>query len=534
MLPAETPPPPLDPRDIPRIEHTRLRRRLLSSCYRDDVVDRVARQLGPVRAAVIGEPDLTANPYLSLWTQVAVLYQDEPRIAVESGSAEVVTAAADAGLWPLQQRNQRDTLALRNMVVAVELDEDGAVAYRPVYPDMVVAKADRRRPSVPLAISEARYTPTVGWCWYTHDISGPVPTYTVADANGRDVTIDVLGGDYSGERFPCFTSSGVPRLPFGWYSAAETGWLFDPYTYREVVEGSLNIGVLLTYYQHLVRNAAWAQRYTVGARVKGVAPRGDGETVRQEVVTDPATVLQFEQDENATTALVGQWSPPVDPEAVLRSISAYERRILLLAGLQPPDVTRQEADVRSGYSLAVARESIREAQRGYEPVFRAADQSLLATTACLLNRSRGKAYSENPRDYRITYTGLPPTPQETAAKLATLKAKQDAGLVGPVSAYMELHPTATEDEAVIALAKVAVERTRVEEAVALLTRASPSAPQAVPLSVGAMQAAQQLVTAAAAGTMSAATVQTMLTSVIGLPPSAAADIAATIEPREAA
>ena len=36
-------------------------------------------------------------------------------------------------------------------------------------------------------------------------------------------------------------------------------------------------------------------------------------------------------------ATVGQWTSPADPEALLRSVAMYEKRILTLAGLQPPD-----------------------------------------------------------------------------------------------------------------------------------------------------------------------------------------------------
>ena len=147
----------------------------------------------------------------------------------------------------------------------------------------------------------------------------------------------------------------------------------------------------------------------------------------------------------------------------------YEKRILTLAGLQPPDVTRQEADIRSGYSLAVARDSVREFQRTFEPQFRKGDSLTLALIATLLNRATGTSYSEEPRDYRVQYRGLPRSPAEQAAQLTELSARMAAGLVGPVSAYMEIHPGVMRDEALNAIAHGRLEEAEVAALVASLS-----------------------------------------------------------------
>ena len=341
------------------------------------------------------------------------------------------------------------------MFVRVDASEDATLTYRPVFPDMVCAKAHPRRPSQPVRIREALEDEAHGWLWHETSIENPKePYYRVYTDSGLDVTGDILGERYEGEGYTYRDSKGVPVIPYATYHAAETGYLFDPFTMREVVEGSLNIGVLLTYYRHIVQNAAWSQRYVLGAEPMGMETVGaDGQVVQRQVEVDPSSLLVLRANQEGGQAVVGQWSPPADPEAILRSIAMYERRILLLAGMQPPDVTRQEADIRSGYSLAVARESVRAQQKAYEPMFRRGDQQLLRLSAIALNRATRKlAYPED--GYRIRYRSIPQSPQELIAQRDNLTGLIAADLMDKVTAYQELHPDLTRTEAEAAVTEI--------------------------------------------------------------------------------
>lgn len=230
------------------------------------------------------------------------------------------------------------------------------------------------------------------------------------------------------------------------------------------------LGVYLTFFGHVLRDASWPQRYVIGARVLGAdAVDGEGNPLagRREVVTDAATLLEMEADPNGTgQPMVGQWQASADPEKLLTSISMYERRILTLAGIQAPDVTRQDADIRSGYSLAVSREQVRTLQRVYEPQFRRGDLQLIAIAAALLNRATGSRYAESATDYRITYYGLPKSSAERLGELAEIKARTEAGLVGPVTAYIELNPGTPYDVALAAVVDARLEARTVDLAVA--------------------------------------------------------------------
>lgn len=421
---SQTPPSPSDPAEIARVKHTRKRRRLLYSCHEPDLLELMERQLGNVRRAAWGAPDMTANPFLSLWEQSARLYALEPQVDHEdSAGRDLLDRVAEAGLWSLMQRVQRDTLALREMALRITT-EDGALVFRPVFPDMAEAVASPRRPSLPLVFSEWVQDDGLGWVKLTADTRNA--TWRAVTQDGDNVTQDVLGtSEWQ------YTGSTGPALPYSLIHAQECGWTWDPYTLSEIVDGSLNIGLYLTYYGHLVRNAAWAQRYAAGVRVDAAGVRDAPDAARLEVITDPATLLLLSAEEGQQP-MVGQWSPAGDPEAILRSVAMYERRILTLAGLHPPDVTRQSADIRSGYSLVVARESIREQQRLFAPSFRRGDLETLRIAAIALNTAEGTSYPE--AGYSIRYQGLPPSPVEDRAKREHVTELLDRGVVTPEEA----------------------------------------------------------------------------------------------------
>jgi hypothetical protein len=501
-----------DSGELDRIEHTRLRRRMLYGQFRADLDARIEEQLGTVRQEAWGYPDLTGNPYLQLWTQTAVMYDADP---VRTAPSALLEAVGTAALDPLMRRVQRDTLGLREMLLFVDV-ANGEVIYRPVFPDMVVAESLPYDPTRAASITEYRQEPRLGGAWVrdTWSILDPLAPFrriTLCDMTARDVTTDVLGTLPEGAGYVWRWADGTPFIPAVIYHAERTPYLFDPYTMREIVEGSLNIGVLLTYYGHIVRNAAWSQRVGIDVAPVGDNPAQSGE--RSEVVTDPATLLMLRTVESGTNPQVLTLSSPVDPEVVLRSIGAYERRILNLAGFTAPDVTRQNADIRSGYSLAVARESIRAQQARYESTFRPADVELMRKSAAVLNRLTGAAIDERDELYGISYRGLPMAPGEERAHIETIQARQAVGHLGPVSGYIEAHPGTSEEEAIAILASVATERLLVEQATArALTASGGMAPRPDPFAPEALNALSSVLERYTAGTLTPAATRALLLS----------------------
>ena len=133
----------------------------------------------------------------------------------------------------------------------------------------------------------------------------------------------------------------------------------------------------------------------------------------------------------------------------MRAIGMYEERLVEAAGLRV-DVTRQSSDIRSGYSLAVAREAIREAQAIYAPLFARSDARLLALTAGLMDvKGEGQ--------WSVMYRGLPQSAAERRAVLDETLTLRDARLLSRLDAYRRLNPDLSEAEARAALAAIDAE-----------------------------------------------------------------------------
>lgn len=439
------PPSPKDPAEMRRVEHTRQRRAIIYGLHESLVEDRLVRALGTTRARAVRLVDLTANPAWYVCSQLAALYREVPEVMPPEGAEETAAAVLEAGWWQLAQRVQRDTIALNDTFVRVDVDPDtGEPSFRLIPADLVEVVSSPLRPSQPLAVKEWVPDPDDPEKWVQLIMDPRVRLYVARDANGVDVTERVLGApSFSGDAYP-FLVGDRPVLNVVAYHATESGYCLDPYTGREVFEGALQLGVYYSFFGHALRQASWAQRWVAGARPAGGDVDDTGR--RQEVVADPSTVTVFESEEGGASPQIGQWSAPVDPDRFCAAIERYERRLVENA-LSTVGVSRRESDVRSAMSLAVSRDAQRDAQRAYEPVFRRSDLHLLRLVAGL----RGE-----PTDgWRIQYRSLPRDSAEIAAEVERMERLIGMGLLDRVSAYQQLHPGLTDDEAEAAVRRIA-------------------------------------------------------------------------------
>jgi len=465
-LTIQPPPVPKSPAEQRRWQHTRLRRRLLYGAWDRDLAGRLREQIGAVRAEAWGggsSRDMSSNVFRVCATGLAALYSRWPTISHEDGAAGIVAAIEEAGLWPLMSRVQRDTLGLREMLIRVDVTTAGALTFRPVFPDMVLATSDADNPGQPVTIKEARQrldpvSKKYGWAWDVIDISNPeAPVYKILGTDGSDQTRRYLGVDaMEGAAYPYRDNQDRPIQPYAIYHAAETATLWDPYEWRELLEGSLSASVYFNLVAHTMRCASWPQRWTIGCEVAGSGysdEDGDG-AGRSSIVTDPATVLMLRPSEDmAGQPTVGQWAPGADPQKLQETALAYEKRVATYAGVRASDILRQSGDPKSGYALSITRAAQREGQAAFEPMFRRADLSLIRIAAAMLNRANG---SDLPEDgYRITYEGIPLSPEEMKAQREQLEKMLTLGLMDKAEAYQELHPGVSRGDAINRLAGIA-------------------------------------------------------------------------------
>ena len=438
------PPEPADPGERARIQHTRLRRRILYGQHERDVEERLIEAAGPNRAAIWGTIDLVSNPMAQVYSRLSVLYAGPPTLTVPAGGEDVAAALDECGFWQLAPRLQRDTLALREMLVRVSVSSDGAVACLPVFPDLVSVRADAlgRLSRVEEWVQDP--DDSSQWIRLVHDVSGAEPIYCAWTSDGKDCSQRVLGASFTGTAYPYRDASGQALLPYVIYRASKTGATFDPYTSSDVVEGTLTLSVLYSFWDHVVRAASWRQRYAIGVEPSGLSPMGGIHA--QAAGADPSSISIFAPTEDGgATASVGSFEVPSDAEELLRSIHARESR-LVSAALGSADVSRSDSEIRSQYSLAVSREAQREAQRAYEPLFRRSDLQLIRLVASLLGAPT--------TGWKIEYSSIPRDPGEAAAELDRIARQLDLRLIDRAGAWLQLHPGASEADAIAAIAAI--------------------------------------------------------------------------------
>ena len=130
--------------------------------------------------------------------------------------------------------------------------------------------------------------------------------------------------------------------------------------------------------------------------------------------------------------------------------------------MPPSDVQRLGSTAKSGVAIALSQGSKREVQRRFAPVFRDADERLIALVATLWNRWAESAEGlaaragEPPPNYpeagyEVHYASVPLSPQEREARRKDVLERLAAGLVSKVDAYAELNDVSA-DEAAVRLA----------------------------------------------------------------------------------
>ena len=456
---------------------------MLYGLWRQDLIERLTQQIGTIRREAWGEPDLSSNVAASACVAVATQY--DRGVCVEHAAGESVEPLLEeieaTGIWSAKQRYQRDLVGMREMLTAIDVDELG-IHYRQVFPDMLQASSDPRRPSVPTETRETILLPNGTWA------------YDVWNADGFEC-ISARDGVVLERRGPWVYADGRPFLPSVLDHASRGGALWDAFDQIELWDGALNAAVLWTYFGHIMRDASWPQRWALNVEPAGLNTEGTDAGKRQAVTTDPAGLLIRKMiDGLADNAQpqIGQWSNSADPMSILEACGAYERRVSARAGLSPADVSRVSGDPRSGYALAITREGQREQQRRFEPILRPGDEELIGKTAAMVNRFRGTSYPES--GYRITYDSIPASAEEIAEGRAQSDWEAAQGLASPISVYARLHPGTEPDEAANAIVALRLEAMALEQRVlAEATALGLSKPQAEQVKlVGIVDIARQI------------------------------------------
>ena len=467
--------------DQRRWEHSGLRKRMLTGEWEIDLEDELARHLSPDRREAWGPADLSSNAFEQITRQLSVLYTESPTVTAPGDISALLGRegyATKAGLWPMMQRTQQFVLGMRESIMRVEViphTDNGfadypGLTYRLVTPDNVYIETDPDQPDKPRYYREyrIRVNPMSGkqeWVADVidlRDLNNPSFGMYAVDKTGhlgQDVSELYMGHPrHIGADYPFRYADGRPFMPLTVYHAEKTGQMWNFLDNSSQVWGSLTAAVLWSMFTHCVRDNAWAQKYILGATVAGLnAMDVDSNARRAAIATDPSSILVLQADPDTTgQPLVGVFQPPVAPSDLLESVAKYEMRVATSAGISPDNITRRNADPRSGYALSIDKAGQREAQRKYAPVFRMGDEELLAKSAALCNRYLGTSLPES--GYRVSYQSLELSPDEMKAQLEDITGKLAAGLISPINAIQMLNPDLDYQGSVDLLEKIRRER----------------------------------------------------------------------------
>ena len=456
-----TPPLPKDEYDHERVEHSRLRHRLLTGAWRQDLEQFISREIGRVRLRAWGEVDTSKNVFRNVVSQLAILYSTPPIISHETpGAAEELTRIInDGGLWQFAGQLQQIVVGLREGLYRLSVIED-RLNIRVVSPDMITAEPDPDEPDRPVKICEYRLRMVGNEYEWTQDVCSieGEPYYRVLSADGdEDLSGMFLGvdGGLVGEQYPYYCD-GEPCLPYTLYHAQRTGHLFAPYFGTELVNGTLVTAVLWTFWRHCVRDSSWPQRYAVGVRPAGGLTTAGTDQNMAYIPTDPASLLNFEPSTD-TNPVLGQFQAGSDPVALGEAIRAYAADLSMDFGISETDLARLGGSPRSGYAISLSREGVRNAQRRAEPQFRRGDLETLGKIAAFWNRATGGTLPET--GWEIHYPGAPLSTEEKAQAVNEWKSLAELGVASPVDLFMMIH-NVSRDTATRELERIALERSR--------------------------------------------------------------------------
>lgn len=459
MLPPRPPLPGDD--NQRRAKQQALRMRLLRGRWSEDLETALKLHVREDRLGVWGIGEMSRNPFRSISSQVGgALYHRPGELRGGAGVDDLSAAMQAAGYWQVMQRQSTDLVGLRETLMRVDWSERAGLLYRPIDPDACIVESVPEAPDVPAYLAELQLREDEkgkpAWCWEILDIRDlEQPEHKIMDAKmEEDWTDRILGpapeGSINGYRY---VYEGVPFLPVVMHHAERTGELWDAFYGVETVLGTMTVAVLLTFWVHGVKDGSFATVMLVNGQVRDVEIEGANGKRRKVISTEPGSIIEVGPiDEGAGQPTAVQLQPGFDPQKLMTAITGFEQGLAEFAGVSAADLVRTGADPRSGVSLSISREGLRDAQGRMEPQLRRGDLQAAAVTAKMLNLHAG---TNLPIDgISVTYPSLPLSIGERKAQTEDLTTKVDAGLMSKVDAYMALHPGITRKQATTELDRI--------------------------------------------------------------------------------
>lgn len=467
---------PQSPAEAKRMQDVSMRLRMMESdTWREDARNHMAKYTSARKARAYGDPSIALNLYRSMVNQVAVLCNQDPTYTspyITDDARQVLDAYTP---WLLHRRLNRLVVGLRDCLLQIHWgtpagSTQGTVSVEIVSPHEVEIETDPNAPMTPVVIrkavwlakpvsptSLAKPTETHGWYW--HQWSLRDNSFRILEGGGKRKDVTKAFGLDPHESFAWYDPDlldaegrPTPYLPWVMYRAEPEGTPWSVEGWGPLVWGTLDLSVLMTFWQHSVRNASWSQAYGLDVALRGLRPTEDG---AKEIETDPKSLLMF--DSRGDKASLSSLPQTIDPKNLIDAIITMQTALLSSLGVTQVDVQAAQ----SGVALQIRQDKIRQMVAAYAPSFRAADSEYLRKISLVHNLNAPVGSPVLPtQGYVVQYPALPRTREEQEAEVNALNARLDRGLISIVDLKMAENPGMTREQAIADLERVAVETRR--------------------------------------------------------------------------
>jgi hypothetical protein len=426
-----------------RWDRTRLQRRILTSDWKNDVIDRLTKRMSSLRREDLGDPVTALNLYKSLVGQIAIIYDREPSIdnldksSAMTGQIELMNVILNEAFWAqFLAQNCSYTIGLRENFIKVVQVESG-LRLGLVTPDTVIIKTAPYDPEKIVELRELILRDGKEY-WLVWNIERD-PRHFIMDENGEDVSNnfrDEFPPDYE-----WIDSNGNAFIPFIKYRARYTEKNFEPEFWEGLVDGTLDTAVLWTMYFSQMIDASWPQKYAVDVELPGASTKrlSTGENLSF-VNPTPTSILMFKTVQRPDARpLMGQFQPGFDPSRSVESILSFQIAVLANAGVNPADVEESHV-AQSGVAIQLKMAARRREALSYIPSFRIADENLLNLIAKCFNIYNPTVPQLSETGWKINYVLPELSETESTAIVNQNKDLVAAGLSSKVDAILKIKP----------------------------------------------------------------------------------------------
>lgn len=454
-----------------RWERTRLRLRMLTGSWLQDLVLHMRKHLDPTRAEAWGEPTTALNLYKGVVAQLAVLYIEPPSVQIQPEDAEALAWLKAEGVWSHHQHMSVVAIgtgecALRVGWVPGNAAAEPGLSVEVVPPHLLHAVDEAAAPGEPVELwhaimRKAPHDDEPRWFFDVYNIRDPKrPTYQIVrgdvrDAEGRAMFEDVTSLFAVPGVYP-WVYEGRPFIPYLLVHAQTHGGLWDSTTWAELVCGTLDTALLATEVMHSFKTSSWQQKYGLDVELAGLKTAGEGSSIRSEIATDESSILLFRSFGNKTGAL-GTFPAATIPLEMMQALKAFIAMVAANSGINPSEL--EKADRESGVAIQIRGDAVRRRLKTYTDTFQRTDVRYLELVSKVVNLFSGDAAPLLPTSgYSTAYPALPMTREEIEQLMQVRQAELAMGLVSRVDLLMERDPSLSRDAAMVRLTEIDLER----------------------------------------------------------------------------